>query len=75
MKSDRKDMMDFNDFFLGKWKLNLPARTIKGLLETCSKYFVLMSCTNVSKLQSYKKPIDFSREAFLFFSDFPCMHY
>lgn len=34
-----------------------------------------MSCTNVLTLQSYKKPIDFSREAFPFFSDFPCMHY
>ena len=36
MKSDRKDMMDFDDFFfLGKRKINLPARTIKGPLETC----------------------------------------
>lgn len=35
MKSDRKDMMDFDDFFLGKRKINLPERTIKGPLETC----------------------------------------
>lgn len=35
MKSDRKDMMDFDDLFLGKRKINLPARTIKGPLETC----------------------------------------
>lgn len=35
MKSDSKDMMDFDYFFLGKRKINLPARTIKSTLETC----------------------------------------
>lgn len=34
-----------------------------------------MSCTNVLKLQPYKKAVDLSREAFPFFSDFPYMHY
>lgn len=43
MKSDRKDMMDFDDFFLGKRKINLPARTIKGPLETC---MLKMLCPN-----------------------------